>query len=200
MPKRTKIDGPATQEEISEALKIHNKAHQQRRLLAIVMATLGIFTREQIAQALSQGRATIGRWIKTYQHGGIDALLKRNYQGRKPTLCREDADALKQVLQKGRFKTAKEIQQWLAKERGVELKLSGVYYWLNKLTGRHKVPRKVHDKQDPRQKVTIIYYRASARVFFGLSATSQSLRGTFCLKLLPPSTARPPVPPPYATP
>ncbi len=57
MPKRTQIDGPATQEQISEALKTHNKAHEQRRLIAILMATLGIFTREQIGQAINQGRA-----------------------------------------------------------------------------------------------------------------------------------------------
>ena len=154
MPKRTQIDGPATQEQISEALKTHNKAHEQRRLIAILMATLGIFTREQIGQAINQGRATIGRWIKTYQQGGIDALLKRNYHGKRPTLQSEDIDALQQVLRDGKFKTAKEIQQWLAGERGVNLKLSGVYYWLKKVTGSHKVPRKVHDKQNPQQKET----------------------------------------------
>ena len=92
------------------------------------MATLRIFTREQIEQALEKGRTTIGRWLTTYQHGGIDALSKRNYQGRKPTLQPQDIDALKQVLRDGKFKTAKEIQRWLANECNKKLPLSGVYY------------------------------------------------------------------------
>ncbi len=156
MPKRTKIEGPATPEQIEDALKTHTKPYEQIRLLAIGMATLGIFTREQIGQALKKGRTTIGRWLTTYQHGGIDALLKRNYQGRKPTLQPEDIDALKQVLRDGKFKTAKEIQQWLANECDKKLPLSGVYYWLAKVTGRHKVPRKVHDKQNPQQKEALL--------------------------------------------
>ena len=42
MPKRTKIDGPATPEQISDALKTHTQPYEQIRLLAIGMATLGM--------------------------------------------------------------------------------------------------------------------------------------------------------------
>ena len=79
-------------------------------------------------------------------------MLKRNYQGRKPTLQPQDVDALKQVLRDSKFKSAKEIQQWLANECDKKLPLSGVYYWLANVTARHKVPRKVHDKQNSKQK------------------------------------------------
>lgn len=152
MPKRTKINGPASLEEIKGALKTHTQPHQQIRLLAIRMATVGQWTRAQIGQAVGKGRATIGRWLKSYQHGGIETLLDRKYAGKQPTLRSDDIDALKEVLREGRFKTAKEIAHWLKTQRGIELKLSGVYYWLSKLTGRHKVPRKVHHQQDPQQK------------------------------------------------
>ena len=82
--------------------------------------------------------------------------MKRDYHGKQPALSEEDVFALKQILREGKFKTAKEIQQWLKKERGVSFSLSGVYYWLKKLTGRHKVPRKVSDKQDPAQKEAFV--------------------------------------------
>jgi len=150
MPKRTKINGPASQKEIKGALKTHTQPHQQIRLLAIRMATVGQWTRAQIGQAVGKGRATIGRWLKSYQHGGIETLLDRKYAGKQPTLRSDDIDALKEVLREGRFKTAKEIAHWLKTQRGIEL-ISGVYYWLSKLIGRHKVPRKVHHQQDPQR-------------------------------------------------
>ena len=41
MPKRTKVEGPATTEEIDAGLKTHNEPYQQQRLLAVRMAQQG---------------------------------------------------------------------------------------------------------------------------------------------------------------
>ena len=38
---------------------------------------------------------------------------------------------------------------WLQEERGIDLKLGGVYYWLHKLRSSWKVPRPKHKNQDP---------------------------------------------------
>ncbi len=51
-------------------------------------------------------------------------------------------------MQSGRWKRAKEIQHWLRQAHGVGLKLAGVYYWLGKLGGVLKVPRKTHAQKD----------------------------------------------------
>ncbi len=48
--------------------------------------------------------------------------------------------------------TAKEIRHWLDTERGIEMSISGVYYWLKKVKASHKLPRKIHAKQDPDEK------------------------------------------------
>ena len=32
------------------------------------------------------------------------------------------------------------------------MSVSGVYYWLGKVKASHKIPRKIHDKQDPDEK------------------------------------------------
>lgn len=54
-------------------------------------------------------------------------------------------------LKAGRWKRAKEIQQWLRSQHQVKLGLKGVYYWLGKLGGVLKVPRKAHAKKDAAQ-------------------------------------------------
>jgi putative transposase len=51
-------------------------------------------------------------------------------------------------LQVGRWKRAKEIQQWLAQRHQKKLGLTGVYYWLGKLGAVLKVPRKAHAQKD----------------------------------------------------
>jgi len=51
-------------------------------------------------------------------------------------------------LKAGQWKRAKEIQQWLRQQHQVQLGLKGVYFWLGKLGGGLKVPRKAHAKQD----------------------------------------------------
>ena len=121
MPKRTKVAGTATPGQVQAALKTYKKPHEQKRLLALKMAQQGQFTRAQIGDALNKSRATIGRWLKAYLSGGIQALLKRGHGGKQPTLQPDDIDALKDGLRSGQFKTAKQIANWLEKERGILL-------------------------------------------------------------------------------
>ncbi len=54
-------------------------------------------------------------------------------------------------LREGRWKRAREIQQWLKSRHQIKLTPSGIYYWLGKLGGVLKVPRKTHAKKDARQ-------------------------------------------------
>ena len=61
MPKRTKVAGTATPEQVQAALKTYKKPHEQKRLLALKMAQQGQFTRAQIGDTLNKSRATIGR-------------------------------------------------------------------------------------------------------------------------------------------
>ena len=51
-------------------------------------------------------------------------------------------------LKAGQWKRAKEIQQWLQSQHQVKMGLKGVYYWLGKLGGVLKVPRKTHAQKD----------------------------------------------------
>lgn len=75
----------------------------------------------------------------------MDGLLEREHGGGAvaqvggPVLAE-----LKAGLKEGRWKRAKEIQQWMEQRHQKKLGLTGVYYWLGKLGGVLKVPRKAH--------------------------------------------------------
>ena len=132
MPKKTKVSGTATASEVKAAYKGSVNPHNQKRLIALQMAQQGEWVLVEIGRAIGKGRSTVGRWLKAYRGEGIEGMLKRGHGGRKPQLNGEDIEALKAVLGEGRYKTAKEIRHWLATERGIEMSVWGVYYWLKK--------------------------------------------------------------------
>ena len=79
-------------------------------------------------------------------------MLKKGHGGREPQLNDDDTEALRAVLRDGKFKTAKEIRHWLERELGIMMSIRGVYYWLRKVKGSHKLPRKEHFEQDKEKK------------------------------------------------
>ena len=79
----------------------------------------------------------------------MDGLLERKHGGGAPPNVKgRILDELQEGLRQGQWKRAKEIQQWLARRHRVKMATSGVYYWLGKLGGVLKVPRKTHAKKD----------------------------------------------------
>ena len=135
MPKRVKVGGPATPEDIASAYHQCTSPHDYSRPLALEMAQQGQWTLAEIAKALSKDRTTIVRWLKAYRQGGLQELLARGHGGRQPRLKTDDIQALKAELRKGN--TAKQIRDWL-KERGIGMTVWGVYYWLKKVKAKAK--------------------------------------------------------------
>lgn len=152
MPKKTKVLGSATTSEIEAVYKGSVNPHDHKRLIALHMAQQGIWILAEIGKAIGKGRSTVSRWLKGYREKGIEGILDRGHGGRKPQLVEADIEALAGVLRDGTYKTAKEIRHWLDTERGIQMSISGVYYWLGKVKASHKIPRKIHDKQDPDEK------------------------------------------------
>ena len=152
MPKTTKVSGSSTPWEVEAAYNGSVNPHNQKRLIALQMAQQGTWVLSEIGRAISKGRSTVSRWLKSYREEGVEGMLDRGHGGRKPQLDASDIEALQGVLREGKYKTAKEIRHWLDTERGIEMGLSGVYYWLDKVEASHKLPRKIHAKQDPDEK------------------------------------------------
>lgn len=84
MPKKTKVTGTSKPKEIETAYKECTNPHDMKRPLALQMAQQGTWILADIGKALSKGRATIGRWLKTYREDGIDGMLKKGHGGCDP--------------------------------------------------------------------------------------------------------------------
>ena len=149
MSKPIQLGDTSSLESLDAAYKSSQERHDRERLLAMRLAHQGNHTLEQIGVILKRGRATIARWVKSYREGGIQKLLHRGHGGRKASLSQSDQEVMIEELYSGRWKRAKDIQMWLQEERGIDLKLGGVYYWLYKLKSSWKVPRPKHKDQDP---------------------------------------------------
>jgi transposase len=149
MPKRIHLKQKELARAVAAALETCQHVKDHQRLLAMRMAASGEFTADQIAGQLNVSRRQFFNWLKAARSGGVEALLERNHGGgARPALAGRTLEEFKEGLRTGRWKRAREIQRWLQAERGVKVGLTGVYYWLGKLGGVLKVPRKAHAKKD----------------------------------------------------
>jgi len=152
MPKRYHLKRPDLAAAVTVALADCQEVRSQQRLLAMRLAASGQFTAAQIAEQLGISRRQFFHWVNALKSGGVDQLLERAHGGGQPARVRGPAlTELRAGLQTGRWKRAKEIQQWLRQRHATQLTVKGVYYWLGKLGGVLKVPRKTHTHKDAAQ-------------------------------------------------
>ena len=157
MGKTLKIAGPARPQDVESAYQASRDPHDRERLLAISLGQQEQWTLQQVADVVKRGRATIIRWVRAYRQGGIEGVLARHYKGgrRPPSLDEQERQALREGLEEGKWKSAREIQRWLKTERDKELKLAAIYYWLRQMRASWKVPRKSHKKKILRRKSSL---------------------------------------------
>jgi transposase len=152
MPKRYHLNRPELAQAVAVELRRCADTKCQQRLLAARMAASGQFTAAQIAAPIGISRRRFFDWMNALKSGGLAGLLRRQHGGGAPPRVQGPALAeLQAGLAQGRWKRAKEIQHWLRERHAVKLKLPGVYYWLGKLGGVLKVPRKTHAHKDAAQ-------------------------------------------------
>jgi transposase len=149
MPKRYHLKRPDLAVAVTAALAEVKDLSSHRRLLAMRLAASGQFTAEQIAEQIGVSRRQFFHWVNALKAGGVARLLEREHGGGRP--ARIQGVVLSELLaglKVGRWKRAKEIQQWLREHHQARLSVKGVYYWLGKLGGVLKVPRKAHAQKD----------------------------------------------------
>ena len=152
MPKRYHLNRPELAQAVAAELRTCTDTKHQQRLLAARMAASGEFTAAQIAEQIDISRRRFFDWMNALKAGGVERLLERQHGGGAGPRVRGSALAeLQAGLAQGRWKRAKEIQHWLRERHAVKLQLTGVYYWLGKLGGVLKVPRKTHARKDAAQ-------------------------------------------------
>ena len=149
MPKRYHLNRPDLAQAVAVELRTCQAVKSQQRLLAARLAASGQMTAAQIAEQLGISRRRFFDWLNALKAGGLAGLLERQPGGGAAPPVHGDArKELLAGLQSGRWKRAKEIQHWLRERHAIRLKLPGVYYWLGKLGGVLKVPRKTHAQKD----------------------------------------------------
>ena len=129
------------------------ESHPQRiRLQVMKLAYTGQHTMDEIAELAGCGRRSVARWIRAFREHGVGGLQPKPKGGRQQgsVLIDDKVGAeLLADLHTGKWKRARDIRLWLAKERKIKVTLSGVYGWLRRKGAKPKVPRKSHAKQDP---------------------------------------------------
>jgi transposase len=149
MPKRFHLNGTDLAKAVAEALATCQKVPDPQRLLAMRLAASGQLTAAQIAEQLGISRRQFFNWVSALKKGGGEGLLARAHGGGPaPRVQGQALEEFQAGLPVGRWKRAKEIQQWLRRRHQVKLGLKGVYYWLGKLGGGLKAPRKAHARKD----------------------------------------------------
>jgi transposase len=136
-------------EEVEAAYQAQRGKTEAEKLLTIKLGMDGRHTTTEIAHILSRSRGAISQWIKKFRQGGIPALLAhKERSGRPASLSEEHKTILRNGLETGRWRTALEAHEAL-KQAGCPVQLNDIYYWLHKLGGTLKVPRKSHVKKTP---------------------------------------------------
>jgi transposase len=149
MPKRFHLKRPDLAAEVTAALTDCQEVRAHQRLLAMRLAASGQFTAAQIAEQMGVSRRQFFHWVNALKAGGVARLLERDHGGGQPAqIYGPILTELRLGLQAGRWKRAKEIQAWLRQRHETRLTVKGVYYWLGKLGGVLKVPRKTHAHKD----------------------------------------------------
>ncbi len=152
MPKRFHLNRPDLAQAVSTALAGCKEVKDQHRLLAMRLAASGQFTAAQIAEQMGVSRRQFFNWVAALKQGGVAGLLEREHGG--GAIAQVQGRTLEELLlglKAGRWKRAREIQHWLKGEHQVHMGLPGVYYWLGKLGGVLKVPRKAHAQKNAAQ-------------------------------------------------
>jgi transposase len=149
MPKRIHLNRPDLALAVAAALDKCEDVKDHERLLAMRMAASGEFTAAQIAEHMEISRRQFFNWLTALKKDGVAGLLNRKHGGGAcPSVTGAILEEFQNGLKQGQWKRAKEIQRWLAGQHRIEMGLPGVYYWLGKLGGVLKVPRKTHAKKD----------------------------------------------------
>ena len=149
MPKRFHLKRPDLAAAVATALADCKDVRAHQRLLALRLAASGQFTAVQIAEQIGVSRRQFFHWVNALKAGGVAQLLERAHGGGQPAQIHGPIlTELQAGLQAGQWKRAKEIQAWLRQRHETKLTVKGVYYWLGKLGGVLKVPRKTHARKD----------------------------------------------------
>lgn len=136
---------------LKERMNREGHALKRQRLHALyLIASRQAKTRTAIGQVLGVSRFTVGEWLALYEAGGVKGLLEvRTPPGKRPTLNADQQARLHEALADPQgFASYKEVQAWIARELGVEMRYDAVRKLVRyRLGAKLKIPRRSHIKK-----------------------------------------------------
>ena len=143
-------------ESISDLSKLKNKqtkVNMERRVNALIQVKKQVnASRKEVAQYLGIGKRTLEKWLSTYKHEGLEALLEVKPRRKGSKLISPQVHAaLKDRLEdcEQGFLGYWDAHRWIQEEH--EVKISYFYlrrYLINHFGTKIKSPRKSHIKKD----------------------------------------------------
>ena len=148
---------PEDIEQLRQSCRQQRKAAQRDRYRAVVLALEG-HEAPEIARTLDRSRRFVQRWVYRYRDHGLEAIAPQRQSGRPSKLPPPQYEAFKTRFLADPTPAdgvctlrAKEAQQILTREFGVQYTLGGIYDLLHRLGLSCLVPRPRHPKNDPVQ-------------------------------------------------
>lgn len=167
----------------TERKKIEERRDQEfdkrifRRLSALLALNDG-HSQEEVARILGTTARNVRRWIKTYRSSGLDQLCTIAHEGRSCFLTEEQLETLKERIEAGSFRSAKQARQWIADNCGVKYSLSATKELLRRLGATYHRTTPFLFKADPQKQKKFATLPASeaqgqfhAAVFLGWHAS-----------------------------
>jgi len=142
---------PELLSEVRDLFRETTDTRTKERAHAVLLATGGEHTYQEIADLLGRSKSAIQDWISNFEKTGVSSFYTRQGRGGgrpSPLSDSHIQDAIKIELENGTWRTASQARDWLKSEHNIERSISDLYYWLGKLAGALKVPRPVHIKKD----------------------------------------------------
>ncbi|VGO16875.1 hypothetical protein PDESU_05467 [Pontiella desulfatans] len=106
----------------------------RRRLQVILYAFSGKYSTHEISKLVGCSASSVTNWVRQWNEGGPLELVQNNYKrDRKPALTPEVVEDLLGHLSFGLVNGSENIQVWLRERHGLDLSMSAVRYWYDKL-------------------------------------------------------------------
>ena len=142
-----------TQEQIDDLRRAHRACRDKRaadRIKAVYSLGIG-FPTEDVVEILMLDEETLRHYVKCYQAGGIEALIKNNYKGSSAKLTAEELKALDAHLENKTYLRVEAIIAYVKAKYGVIYSVSGMTNLLHRLHYTYKKSKLVPAKADAKK-------------------------------------------------
>jgi transposase len=140
-----------SEKELKELLTKEKDYRAKQRLQALyLLCTLQAKTRLKVSRMLGVSRDTVGRWLSSYDKGGVSKLLDIHHpSGRQSSLPQQYKEELKDRLSTPQgVSSYKGLWMELRERYGVRITYQALYHYVRyRLKAKLKVPRKSHIKK-----------------------------------------------------